>query len=195
VLLSLQLIATSVLLALAIVVVVYALVTGSPPLASTARVRRAILESLPRDLDGTILELGSGWGSLALPLARRYPRCTVVGYELSPIPWLVSRLCAWALGRRNLQLVRRNFLNEPLGDAALVVCYVGPATMRRLAIKLDDELTVGALVVSHTYPVPGWRPDRHLRCGDEYRTPVYLYRVARPGLHEAPAALEQRAAG
>lgn len=191
---SLELLALSVLLAVALVVVVYALITGSPPLGSSARVRRALLESLPRDLEGTILELGSGWGSLALPLARRYPRCTVVGYELSPLPWLVSKLRAGALRRRNLQLLRRNFLNEPLGDAALVVCYVAPSTMRRLAVKLDEELTLGALVVSHTYPLPGWKPDRLLRCGDEFRTPVYLYRVARTGLHEAPAALEQRVA-
>ena len=45
-LLSLQLIATSLVLALGIVVVVYALVTGSPPLASTARVRRATARGL-----------------------------------------------------------------------------------------------------------------------------------------------------
>ncbi len=50
------------------------------------RVKAAMMELVPDDFEGTIVELGSGWGTLAVAFARRYPGCQVLAYELSPLP-------------------------------------------------------------------------------------------------------------
>ncbi len=162
----------------------YTIRTGISPVPTAARVRRTLMGGLPRTLGaGTIFELGCGWGSLAVPLARAYPAHPVVGYELSPLPWAVSWLRARFVRSRNLRVVRRDFHRAHLGDACLVVCYLYPGGMERLRPKLEAELRPDALVVSHFFPVPGWRPHRTLRADDLDRSPVYYYQPAQGGSH------------
>ena len=154
----------------------YTLRTGISPVPTTPRVRRTLLEGLPRDLGGgTIFELGCGWGSLAVPLARAYPAHPVVGYELSPLPWAVSWLRARFVRGRNLRVFRRDFHAAHLGDACLVVCYLYPGAMERLRPKFEAELRPDALVVSNFFPVPGWTPQRTAIADDLEASPVYLY--------------------
>ena len=159
-------------------ILAYTLITGMPPMPTSPRVKRVMLAAIPGHLEGTIYELGSGWGTLAIPLAARFPGCRVVACELSPLPWLVSHL--WRALRRlpNLTIRRADFFALPLADAALVVCYVQRAGMAKLRPKLEAELAPGALVLSNTFAVPGWQPDAVHDTGDMHASKVYLYRVA-----------------
>ncbi len=161
---------------------VYTLRTGISPVPTSPRVRRALLGALPATLGpGTIFELGCGWGSLALPLARVYPRHRVEAYELSPIPWAVCRLRALLRpGGRNLGVHRRDMHRADLRDACLVVCYLYPGGMESLRPKFEAELPAGAVVASNFFPVPGWRPTRTVQADDLDRSRVYLYRVGTP---------------
>lgn len=166
----------------------YTLATGSPPTPTSPRVRRALLAVLPRRLPavggeggagggGKIYELGSGWGGNALALAAAYPDHTVIGLERSPLPWLVSCLRrSWAR-RRNLQLKLANFMGRDLGDGVLVVCYLAGGQMPAVEAKLQAELPPGALVASHTFAMPGWRPVDTVQADDIYASPVYLYEM------------------
>lgn len=58
--------------------------TGISPTKSSGKASRAML-NLVDDcvVDGPIVDLGSGWGTLVIPLARKYPNQQVIGYELS----------------------------------------------------------------------------------------------------------------
>jgi hypothetical protein len=176
-----------VVLALALIVaglvLVYTLITGISPLPTMPRAKSAMLNLLPAELDGTIFELGSGWGTLAFPLARRYPRCRVVAYERSPLPWLVSRLCQGVWRLPNLTLIRGDFHGAGLGDAALVVCYLFPGGMRKLEPKLAEELSPGALVVSNFFRLPGWQPIDEHAIGDLHDSRIYLYRAKGSAKH------------
>jgi len=161
----------------------YTIRTGISPVPTTPRVAAEIFEScppeslIPAESGGAVYELGSGWGHLALALAQRFPERAVVGYELSPLPWLVSRLLLRLRPRPNLVLRRADFWAAELGDAALIVCYLYPGAMRRLREKFERELPKGALVVSNAFLVPGWRPLETRHAADQYGTPVYLYRM------------------
>ena len=110
----------------------YSLITGISPVSSTFGSRKKIIKSVSRDQQGFIYELGAGWGALAFPLARRCPEATVVAYELSPVPWIFMKTRALIFGPRNLRIVRRNFLQDDLAKAALVVCYLYPGAMTKL---------------------------------------------------------------
>lgn len=155
----------------------YCLVTGISPVSSTRLSRRTILQSVPRSQTGTIYELGAGWGRMAFPLARRAPGATVCAYEISPVPWLFMKLWAFLFGPRNLKIFRRNFLNTSLADASLVVCYLHPQALRKLAPKLARELAPRTAVISNTFDLPGWEPTE-VRELEDVMCPRVLYYAA-----------------
>ena len=170
----------AVALAVIVGIVVHALKTGVAPAPTSARVASAMMALIPPGLEGVVFELGSGWGTLAFPLARRLPRCAVRALEISPLPWLFSKLRHRLERLTNLSIRRADFRHVALGDAALVVCYLFPGAMDVLKPKFEAELKPGAYVLSNTFAVPGWRPEAVRRADDLYATTVYLYRVATP---------------
>ncbi len=160
------------------VTVHYTLVTGISPVPTSRRARAAMLAAAGRPGDGVILELGSGWGTLAFPLARAFPDRTVVAYEISPVPWLFSLLRFALFPRPNLRIRRADFFEESLAGASLVVCYLMPRGMARLKAKFEAELGPEAVVVSNTFSVPGWRPAARRDADDLHGSTVYVYAVA-----------------
>ncbi|HEX8697724.1 MAG TPA: class I SAM-dependent methyltransferase [Myxococcaceae bacterium] len=177
---GLSLLLLALLVAAVLSIIVYTLRTGISPMPTLGKVRRQLLPLVEPGLEGTVLELGAGWGTLAFALADRCPRAKVVAFELSPLPfafcWLRQRLAP----RPNLELRRQDFFRASFAGASLVVCYLFPGAMTRLAPKLLAELAPGARVLSHTFALRGWTPLRTLVVEDLYRTPIYLYAVEPP---------------
>ena len=62
--------------------------TGISPTMSSGKACKAMLASIDRPVNGSLIDLGSGWATLVVALARRYPRHQVIGYELSWLPWV-----------------------------------------------------------------------------------------------------------
>ena len=148
---------------------------GITPTPTSPKVKRKLLEMSPSQLDGTIVELGSGWGTLAFALARRYPACQIEAYEISPIPYLFSKIVAQIGGYSNLTIMRRDFFTISLSHANLIFCYLYPGAMTRLQTKFENELPSGSFILSHTFALPGWKPIRIDFVDYLYQTPVYLY--------------------
>ena len=158
-------------------IVLSTLRTGASPLPTSASVRATMLAALPARVGGPIYELGSGWGGLARSLARRYPSELVRGFEVSVLPWAVSRAVLAAAGPANLSLACKNFHAADLSDAALVVCYLPGPAMEKLRPKLEAELPRGALILSNTFALRGWQAVDTRTAPDMYRSRIYLYRV------------------
>jgi len=163
-------------------IAVYTVRVGVPPMPSSPVAREAIFKLLPDRVDGTVYDLGSGWGGLAIALADRYPDNRVVGVELSPLPYLASRLRLLLRPRRNLHFKRADFLQMPLGDAGLVVCYLMIGAMRRLEPKILNELRPGIRVISHAFAFVTWPPEDHLVIPVMGQT--FIYRYSTPGWKE-----------
>ena len=141
------------------------------PTSSVAR--RTLLEHLPPDLEGKVIDLGSGWGNLIMPLAKRYPKAKIVGYENSPLPYTFSNLLNV---QKNLTIHREDFYGVPLDDADCVVCYLHPKGMERLKEKFERELRPGTPVISHTFAIPGWKPEKTIQVDDLHHSRLYFYR-------------------
>jgi hypothetical protein len=180
--LSLALLAVIALAALS--VIVRALVNGVPPMPSSRRVRVRITTLLSRLSAGsgtsrrpatTVVELGSGWGTLSLAIGRTLRDATVIGYENSLVPYLFSLLLTRLARAGNLSIVRRNFFDVSLEDADLVVCYLSPRAMTRLQPKLAAELKPSALVVSSAFALPQWKASGKVVTADIFGTPIYVY--------------------
>lgn len=130
---------------------------------------------------GTIVEAGSGWGTLGIHLAKHCRGRRVVGVENSPVPLRASQLLArlhFGVDARTRAAFRRgNIYSWTYTDASVVVCYLYPGAMQRLNLILSSQLASGAWVISVCFALPGWTPERVVTCRDLYRTKIYVYKA------------------
>jgi hypothetical protein len=140
-------------------VLLFQLVTGVPPLSSNilecADVA-ALLKKAGLAEDAVVYDLGSGWGSLVIALARVFPGAQIRGVEISPLPYWVSRFRTRNMP--NVLLRRGNFLDCNLTDAQAVTCYLMSKPMPGIAELLDRTLMPGTPVVSLCF----WFRDREV---------------------------------
>jgi hypothetical protein len=127
-------------------------ITGVPPMSSSAAEAADVIAllkqaSLPKQ--AIVYELGSGWGSLAIALAKAFPDAQIRGIEMSPLPYWVARFRTRKLP--NVFLRRANFYACDLHEAHAVTCYLMIKPMPKLAVLLDRMLKPGTPVVSLTF--------------------------------------------
>ncbi len=128
---------------------------------------------------GVIMELGSGWGGLAIAAARAYPGCRVVGVEYSPFPYLAARLRRFFLpSLANLSFVRQNFFETSFSETEVILCYLSNPIMARLRGKFLKELPKGATIISSTFFIPDWEPEKVIDLGGLWKTRLFVYRKA-----------------
>lgn len=121
-------------------------------------------------------ELGCGWGGMVKLLARRFPQAHITGYEISPAPYVISRLRTCFM-RKRVTITRRDFFTDDLSRYDLIFCYLSPRHMEKLKPQLAT-LKPGSLIVSCSFPIPGWTPLDSVTVWSLVRIPVCLYRVA-----------------
>ncbi len=154
--------------------------TGISPTMSSGKACKAMLDSVEDTNSGPLIDLGSGWGTLVVAVARQYPERQVIGYELSWFPWLVSVIRKHSLGLGNLTLYRKDFRTAELGNASVLFCYLFPGGMVNLYEKLNRERFNEILIVSNTFALPSCQPTSIIRLNDLYRSPVYVYHYPKP---------------
>jgi hypothetical protein len=158
-----------------IFIVLTSMKTGIPPSPSSGKAVRAMLAAMEDSGTGPIVDLGSGWGTLVIAFARKYPQRQVIGSELSLVPWLFSSIRKSVSRLNNLTLYRKDFRNADLSYASVLTCYLLPGSMDSLKEKLDRDNITEVLIVSSTFALPLSEPTRVIPLNDMYRTPIYLY--------------------
>jgi len=149
--------------------------TGVPPHpcgANEAADVVALLRQAGLQDHGVIYDLGSGWGSMVIALARAFPRARIKGIEMSPVPYWVARIRTRTL--HNVSLQRGDFRRGDFRDADAVTCYLMISPMPKLAALLDRQLEPGTPVVALTF----WFRDRKVaatRNGSGLRGAAALY--------------------
>lgn len=170
----------AVMLLAMLLIVTSSLLNGITPMPSSLQVRRTVAAQINRfSGQGSIVEAGSGWGTLALHLVKHCPGWRLIGIENSLIPlWssqLIGRLSVRDRNRDRLAFCYGNIYAYSYDHTDIVVCYLYPGAMRRLSTILQERLAPGALVISVCFAMPGWEPDRMITCKDLYQTKVYVY--------------------
>jgi SAM-dependent methyltransferase len=149
--------------------------TGVPPLPTSPFVLGPLLVLVERVPRRRVVDLGGGYGTLVLAVAERCPRAEVVGYEISPIPFLISWVRVRLSRLPNVAVRFGDAFAAELDGVDLVLCYLTREPMARLGTKLGRELSAGAELICHTFALPGWEPQETIRAQDLYHTPVYRY--------------------
>lgn len=155
------------------------LTTGISPMMSSATARRAMLEALDRSSElpasEPIIDLGSGWGTLIIAAAKKYPKQQVIGYELSWLPWIFSVCWKCILGLDNLTIYRKNFNKFDINHANVLFCYLFSEAMAILEQKLTQERSDNIVIISNTFALPNNKPSDTIQLDDFHRTKIYTY--------------------
>ena len=143
---------------------------------STASVRiEAFLDAVPMNPNELLVDLGCGDGRVLRASRRRYG-VRALGFEVNAMAYCMARVLS--LGTRGIQVKWKNFWSQNLRDADIVFCYLFPDVMKRLGIKLEEELCPGARVVSCNFSVPGWAPFEVVYPDSTcHGDPIYIYRL------------------
>ncbi len=151
--------------------------TGVPLFLSNRETAEAVAGLLPQRRGATLLDIGSGTGALLLPLAKLRPDARLVGIESAPAPYLIARLLARP--HRRLSVCRGDFFHHPWEAYDVVYAFLSPVPMNAVGLKARSELKPGALLVSNSFEIPGWRPERIVEVGDKRGTRLFVYTVNR----------------
>jgi hypothetical protein len=154
---------------------------GVTTVASSKRAVKSILDFIPEDFNGKVVDLGSAWGGLVMDVARARPKAEVTGIEFSLFPYLVSAFRLKISGIGNLKVLREDFFKYTLNDTHIVVCYLPDPMMKHLSEKFRSELPAGARIISHDYPIPDWKPDTEITFTDLFiKVTMFVYEIKKP---------------
>lgn len=173
---SLELTVLGITIVVALSIVWTTVRTGISPMMSSRKACNQMISFVLQSTDGDIIDLGSGWGTVVVALARKAPRRKVVGYELSWFPWTISFMRKKILGLHNLTLYRKDFRSDDLTSAQVLLCYLFPKGMETLAETLSREFSTDVYIISNTFALPQCVPLKTVRIDDMYKSPIYFYR-------------------
>jgi predicted RNA methylase len=152
----------------------------APYVASPARVVDMMLDLARIKPGETVYDLGSGDGRIVLAAAGKY-KAKAVGVEISPK--LVASATA-DIEKAGLsgqaRVVQGDVLLTDLTGADVVTMYLDTESNAKLRPRLEKFLKPGARVVSHDYPVPGWKAARIEKIEGRQNHTIYLYEIQAP---------------
>lgn len=128
---------------------------GAPYVPILRRDSRPLLDLSGLKAGQTLVDLGSGDGQLLRAAAARGIRG--IGYEINPIMVLVSRLVCWRY-RRLITIHQANLWKVNLPAADVIYVFLMPRFMKRLDLKLTQELLRPTTVISYIFEIPGRQP-------------------------------------
>ena len=152
----------------------------SPYVASPAKAVDLMLEMAKIKPGETVYDLGSGDGRIVIAAAGKY-KAKAIGVEISPK--LVASATA-DIERAGLsadaRVMQGDVLQTDFTGADVVTLYLETKLNGELRPRLEKFLKPGARVVSHDYPVPGWKPTRVEHVEGRVMHTVYLYEIQPP---------------
>ena len=150
---------------------------SSPAVPSHGKVKDAIISEaaaiLQNSTNKTVMDLGSGWGTLLLPLAKKFPNHKFVGIERGYLPFNVSVWRARKL--KNLTFLRQDFFKTDIAQADLIFVFLLNSTMAQLTAKIKTEMKPDSLVIANRFPMKDEKPYKEVSLGSKYYT-YFVYK-------------------
>lgn len=151
---------------------------SAPPVPTSGKVKNSMLENIIQILkkrkNQTVMDLGSGWGTLLLPLAQQFPNHNFIGIEHGWIPYLISKFRARKM--KNIKFYRQNFFNTDISKADIILLFLLSHLMEKINIKCQMEAKKGTLLYVNHFPIPHIQPEKKFSLNSEYDT-YYIYKI------------------
>jgi ribosomal protein L11 methylase PrmA len=144
----------------------YGILFGAPYIGTRHNVARAMIEFSEAGEGHTVLDLGSGLGSILLTAKQEFSVDRVIGYEINPLLAFCSRLRLGLHGIhrdqfqiycRSISTMRKHF------EVSTVFVYLLPGLMDKIIPVLCDQLSPEVKIVSNGFEFSGVIPLKELR--------------------------------
>ncbi|HET9946636.1 MAG TPA: class I SAM-dependent methyltransferase [Patescibacteria group bacterium] len=112
----------------------------------------AMYKKLNLKKSDVVYDLGCGTGKAIIAAANGYG-ATSVGIEIDPLRFFLAKINVLK-SRSRAKVIKRNFFKIDLSGASVIIMYLIPNALKRLAPKLSKELQKGTKIVSFVYPLP-----------------------------------------
>ena len=150
----------------------------APPVRSSGKLKQAVLSDIAKELNNSlkgrlVVDLGSGWGTLLVPLAKKFPQHRFLGIERASLPYLFSRFRASKLN--NLTFLKQDFFQYNLKEADIVLLFLIGFMMPTVTEKIAQEIKKGAKVYASRFPLTNRQADEVVSLGSKMET-YYIYK-------------------
>lgn len=110
--------------------------------------------------DDVVYDLGSGDGRIVITAAKKYG-ARGVGVDINPERVKEANANALQAGVTDrVKFLAQDLFETNLKEASVITLYLLPAVNLRLRPKLWNELKPGSRVVSHSFDMGDWKPDK-----------------------------------
>ncbi len=147
---------------------------GAPFVSTPPEIASKMLEFADFQPGESIIDLGSGSGTILLVAVEEFGAEKAIGYEINPLLVWLSRFRAWWRGNRHVKTIRANFYSHQLEDVNIVATYLLPGTMNNLVNKFKDNFSAETRIISRGFEFSQAQP---IKVSKERGATFYLYRV------------------
>ena len=150
------------------------LVPEVPYVPSSSAIVEAMLKLADVRASDNVYDLGCGDGRIVILAAKQY-KAHGVGIDINPQRIAEARANAKAalVGPR-VRFEQNDLFDADIHDATVVMLYLLPHVNMRLRPKLLQELKPGTRIVSHSFDMGDWKPDKEQQVDGAM---IYLWTV------------------
>lgn len=124
-----------------------------------------------------IYDLGSGYGGLCRKLSKKFPNAKVIGYEISPVPYMISKIIQICGLSKSYTIKRRDIFSVNLSNADIIVCYLSHYHMDELKKKLQADNIKNCSLYSQGFPIKSIEPNDIIAVPYSIERKLYLYKL------------------
>lgn len=164
-----------------------------PYVPTSERVVKAMLDLAAVDASDVLYDLGSGDGRIVVAAAHQYG-ARAVGVEIDEGRLALAQAYAEQMGvEHRVCFIEDDLLEVDFSPATVITMFLLPNINLALRPWLLEELQPGTRIVSHTFDMGDWRPDRWIPAGEDG---IFLWvipaKVAGSWAWQAPAGQQYR---
>jgi protein-L-isoaspartate O-methyltransferase len=125
----------------------------------------------------TVFDLGCGDGRVLITAVQQF-NAHAVGYEISDklVQRATERIARLGL-QDKIKIIHGDLMKADLSGADVVIIYLLTLSNDMLRPHLEKEMKPGSRVVSYSFQVPGWKPQRVDRTDVHEGHSIYLYEM------------------
>ncbi|QHI38312.1 Ribosomal protein L11 methyltransferase [Kordia antarctica] len=108
----------------------------------------------------TLVDLGCG-DARNLIAASKMAKVTCIGYEILPTALkAASENIKKASATDFIEIIKKDFFDADFSKIDALILYLTRNMLGQLSLKLENELPVGARIVTHDFDIPGWEAEK-----------------------------------